>query len=132
MKEKVMKSTVFAFAAAILATTSAAWSVSPTTATLKPITYAHLRAEVRRISGIDGGDSALSSAIARQPIRLHLKPFGGVSKAFYVSKTDMIGFICDRAEPGFKGGPVDAFVLRHEAGADDGDFFVLDNCTGVK
>lgn len=126
-----MKSILVALAS-ILATTISAWAASPTSSTIKPVTYSHLRAEVRRLSGLEGGEYVLSNAIALHPVRLNLKPFGRGSDAFYVDKKDMIGFICDRAEHGFKGGIVDAVILRHIAVADEGDFFAIENCAKAK
>lgn len=47
-------------------------------------------------------------------------------------RRDEIGFVCDNVGPGFKGGTVEATVIRHEEGAEGSHFYVLDRCAALK
>lgn len=97
-----------------------------------PLTYKDLVREARRYERLEGSERVVSNTVLFHKVRLDLRPFGGGSKDFFVVRKDEIGFVCSRMTPGFKGGTVQATVIRHEEGGEGSQFFVLDSCAAVK
>jgi len=96
------------------------------------LTYRDLVQEARRYEKLEGSERATSGKVLFHKVRLDLKPFGAGSKDFFVARRDEIGFVCDKVAPGFKGGTLEATVIRHEEGAEGSHFFVLDRCAALK
>jgi hypothetical protein len=96
------------------------------------LSYKDLVREARRYEKLEGSERAASGKILFRKVHLDLKPFAAGSKDFYVIRRDEIGFVCEQAVPGFKGGTVEATVTKHEEGAEGSQFFSLDNCAAVK
>lgn len=96
------------------------------------LTYRDVVQEARRYEKLEGSERATSGKVLFKKVRLDLKPFGAGSKDFFVARRDEIGFVCDKVAPGFKGGTVEATVIRHEEGAEGSHFFVLDSCAAPK
>ena len=98
-----------------------------------PLTYPDIVKEARRYDKLEGSERVVSNKVLLQKVRLDLKKFGNGSPDFYVKRSDMIGFICSKSAPGFKGGNVTATITMHEEGADGAShFYTLDNCTTAK
>jgi len=112
------------FAAHAVAATS-----SEVSATKPSMTYGQIVKETRLPKG--NADKITSGLVGRR-VRFTLKPFSQGQGAFYVNKDDRIGFVCKSMDRGFKGGRIDAAIVQHEAGADDGEFFTLDHCSVAK
>ena len=74
----------------------------------------------------------MSRKILLQKVRLELKKFGNGSPHFYVKRSDMIGFICQKSSPGFKGGVVTATITKHEEAEGGSHFYTLDSCSLTK
>ena len=96
------------------------------------LSYKDLVREARRYEKLEGSERASSGKILFRKVRLDLKPFAAGSRDFYVVRKDEIGFICEQATSGFKGGTLEATVTKHEEGAEGSHFFSLDNCAAVK
>ena len=95
-----------------------------------PLTYLDIVKEARRYDKLEGSERVVSNKVLLQKVRLDLKKFGNGSDDFYVRRSDMIGFICAKSAPGFKGGNVTATITLHEE-AEGGHFYTLDNCTAA-
>ena len=96
------------------------------------LAYRDLVQEARRYEKLEGSERTTSGKVLFHKVRLDLKPFGAGSKDFFVVRRDEIGFVCDKLAPGFKGGTVEATVIRHEEGAEGSHFYVLDRCAALK
>lgn len=95
----------------------------------QPLTYTDIVREARRYEKLELSERVVSNKVLLQKVRLDLRPFGGGSTDFYVSKKDEIGFICTKTAPGFKGGVVTATVTKHEEAEGGSHFYTLDSCT---
>lgn len=95
----------------------------------QPIAYSDIVNEARRYEKLEGSERAASPKVLFKKVRLDLKAFGGGSSDYYVSKKDEIGFICQTSSKDFKGGTVEAKVVKHEEGAEGSHFYTLDSCT---
>ena len=115
-----MKSIALALAA-ILATTSAAWS-APASA---PLTYTHLLEIVQSATDDPG--------TLRDLVGAHLAPDLRPSaiKPYFISAGDASGpaFACQDEFEGFEGGPVTATLIAYEPGDDRRDHVTLTGCT---
>lgn len=96
------------------------------------LSYKDLVREARRYDKLEGSERAPSAKILFRKVRLDLKPFAAGSKDFYVVRKDEIGFVCEKAAPGFKGGAIEATITKHEEGAEGSHFYSLDRCAAVK
>lgn len=96
-----------------------------------PLAYHDIVSEARRYDKLEGGERVVSNKVLLQKVRLDLKKFSNGSDDFYVRRADMIGFICAKSSPNFKGGTVTATVTKHEE-AEGGHFYTLDNCAATK
>lgn len=96
------------------------------------LTYPDIVKEARRIERLEGSEYVLSNAVRGSRVRLNLRAFGGGSDSYFVDKKDEIGFICASQSKSFRGGVVEAIVVKHEPGAEGGHFFTLDNCVSAK
>ena len=96
-----------------------------------PLTYLDIVKEARRYDNLELSERVVSNKILGQKVRLNLQKFGNGSPNFYVKRSDMIAFVCDKSAPNFKGGNVTATITLHEE-AEGGHFYTLDNCTTAK
>lgn len=96
------------------------------------LTYESIVAEARRYDKLEGSERVISSSVFQKMVKLDLKPFGGGSADFYVTKKDEIGFICTKSEPGFAGGVVVAQVTKHQEFEGGSHFYTLNYCTKTK
>ena len=97
-----------------------------------PLAYHDIVSEARRYDKLEGSERVVSNKVLLQKVRLDLKKFGNGSDDFYVRRSDMIGFICSKSAPGFKGGTVIATITLHEEAEGGSHFYTLDNCTQAK
>lgn len=97
-----------------------------------PLAYGDIVNEARRYDKLEGSERVVSNKILAKKVRLDLKKFGNGSPDFYVKRSDMIGFICSKSAPGFKGGNVTATITMHEEAEGGSHFYTLDNCTTTK
>jgi hypothetical protein len=126
MKSEYALGMAFLLAAAVPASYVLA---QPSAATLS---YRDVLREARRYEKLEGSERTTSGKVLFQKVRLDLKPFGAGSKDFYVVRRDEVAFVCEKLASGFKGGTVEAMVVRHEEGAEGSHFFTLESCTAVK
>ena len=96
-----------------------------------PLTYLDIVKEARRYDKLELSERVVSNKILGQKVRLNLQKFGNGSPNFYVKRSDMIAFVCDKSSPKFKGGEVIATITLHEE-AEGGHFYTLDNCAKTK
>lgn len=107
-------------------------SAAPALAQNQPLTYSDIVKEARRYEKLEGSERVISSKIMGKKVQLDLKKFGNGSPDFYVKRSDMIGFICSKSSPGFKGGNVIATITMHEEAEGGSHFYTLDNCLAAK
>lgn len=115
-----------------LATLLSAVTVANLACAQTTLTYTDLVRDARTVEKLEGGERVASPKILFQSVKLDLKPFSKGSKDFYVRKSDEIGFICQTAAPGFKGGAIIGRIVKHEEGAEGSHFFTVENCSATK
>ena len=96
------------------------------------LSYADIVSEARRYDKLEGSERVISNKILGKKVRLNLQKFGNGSPNFFVKYSDMIGFVCAKKSPEFKGGNVIATITMHEEEAEGGHFYTLDNCSTTK
>ena len=119
----------FAFAIAALTSIVTVGALAQT-APLASLTYLDIVKEARRYDNLELSERVVSNKILGQKVRLNLQKFGNGSPNFYVKRSDMIAFVCDKSAPNFNGGNVTATITLHEE-AEGGHFYTLDNCTAA-
>ena len=117
-----------AFAIAALTSVIIAGNALAQTPTLA---YPDIVSEARRYDKLELSERVVSNKILGQKVRLNLQKFGNGSPNFYVKRSDMIAFVCDKSAPNFKGGNVTATITLHEE-AEGGHFYTVDNCAKSK
>ena len=122
----------YAYTIALASLVAASATVGAAHADQSLLSYKDLVREARRYEKLEGSERAPSGKILFRKVRLDLKPFAAGSKDFYVVRKDEIGFVCEQAASGFKGGTVEATVTKHEEGAEGSHFYSLDRCAAVK
>ena len=118
-----------AFAIAALTSVIIAGNALAQTPTLA---YPDIVSEARRYDKLELSERVVSNKILGQKVRLNLQKFGNGSPNFYVKRSDMIAFVCDKSAPNFKGGNVTATITLHEEAEGGSHFYTLDNCTTTK
>lgn len=96
-----------------------------------PLTYLDIVKEARRYDNLELSERVVSNKILGQKVRLNLQKFGNGSPNFYVKRSDMIAFVCDKSAPNFNGGNVTATITLHEEAEGGSHFYTLDNCTAA-
>lgn len=112
--------TILASIASVLAITTAAWAAPAEHVPSKKATLSYPEL-------VKATDAGIPLTLVNRRVRLSIKPFNRGSDAFYVSKKDMIGFVCNTKAVGFKGGIVEATIIGYE-NPGEGEFFTLANC----
>lgn len=115
-----MKSIALAFAA-ILATTSAAWSAPAPS----PLTHTQLLEIVRNAND----DPITLKSLAGAHLVIDLRPSNTYPYFISSGHANGIAFICQTAFEDFGGGPVTATLVQYERGEDARDYVKLDACT---
>ena len=92
------------------------------------LTYSDIVTEARRYEKLEGSERVVSNKILQKMVKLDLKKFGNGSKDFFVKRSDEIGFICAKAEPGFQGGTVVGQIVKHEEAEGGSHFYTLNYC----
>lgn len=120
-----MKSIAFAFAA-IIATTTAAWSAPATAPAPLTLTHSQLVEIVQRADG----DPRTTRGFIGAHLVLDLRPIP--KQPYFVTAGNVHGlaFICQTGFENFEGGPVTATLVQYERGEDSRDYIKLDGCTG--
>lgn len=101
-------------------------------AQIYPLSYSDIVSEAHRYEKLEGSERVVSNKILAKKVRLDLKKFGNGSDDFYVRRADMIGFICSKSAPGFKGGTVIATITKHEEAEGGSHFYTLSSCAVTK
>ena len=120
-----MKSIALALAA-IIATTSAAWS-APAPA---PITLTHSQL-VQIVQRAEGDPHTVRGFVGANLV-LDLRPIPGQPFFAYAGNPHGIAFVCQIGFEGFAGGPITATLVEYERGEDGPDFVKLDGCTALE
>ena len=115
-----------------IAALSSIVTVGQALAQTAPLTYLDIVSEARRYDKLEGSERVVSNKVLLQKVRLDLKKFGNGSPDFYVKRSDEIGFICAKSEPGFNGGNVVAQVVKHEEAEGGSHFYTLNYCAKTK
>lgn len=95
------------------------------------LSYSDIVSEARRYEKLEGSERVVSSKVFQKMVKLDLKKFGNGSSDFYVKRSDMVGFICQKSEPKFNGGTVVGQILKHEE-SEGGHFYTLNYCAKTK
>ena len=88
-----------------------------------PMTYAQM---VEFIGTVGESDSKISKGLIGKDVMLSLKRAG--EKSYAVKASDMVLFLCDSAEVGYKGGHTKGKITKYESSPDGAMLFSLDRC----
>ena len=118
-----MKSIALAFAA-VLATTSAAWSAPA------PITLTH--SQLFEIVQRAEGDPDTTRGFVGAHLTLDLRPIQNQPFFAFAGDQHGIAFICQPDFESSSGGPITVTLVEYERGEDGRDFVKLNGCTALE